>query len=115
MGRCVHGFEHFFHGVLVFCFFVLSLPDFSEASFSDDVEVVEHIFLNFDGVEQLDSIFATFIPLLNIIVALSISLFFLLLVVDHVFHLVLFKSTLLLSICYKIVGQLVIQVVEVQP
>ena len=44
----IHRFKHLFHGILIFRFFVLNFPNFSKASLSDNVEIVEYIFLYFD-------------------------------------------------------------------
>lgn len=114
MSVCLHGFQHLFHGELVFCFLVLYFPNFPEAAFAYYVEVVEVIFLNFDILGQLNRILHKLASLLNQLVAVKrFFAFFFLLLVGKMLSIFKLESCFLLRIDHEVISQFMIEIIHI--
>lgn len=93
---------------------MLDFPNLSESSFSDDIEVVEVIFLNFQSLSHLNSIFHKFAAFLyKLMAGKSLLVIFFLLLVSKVFGILKFKSSFFLCVYHKIVAHFMIDVVHI--
>ena len=107
----VHGFKHLFHGVLIFSFFMLCFPDFTEASFSYDIEIVEDGLLYF-GDFLIIVIFKKLLIFFEMFLTILFAIFLFLICV--MFGVIRFESGLFLSIDHKIIGKFMIEMVKIE-